>query len=402
MSNRGEPWRKFVQTFFLAEQPNGYFVLNDIFRFLKEETESDESEPEQATAEDDQVSTSAQQEATPPLSPMEPQPDAEIPAPEPVQTASPTPSAALTEEAPPASEAPVAEPHTNGHPETEQETPEVAPALDPVEKAPTPEPESAPAVESPAPAASPAPPPASSPAPSQPPQPAAPPQPAPAPAPAAPKTWANLAAANSKKWGSAVAQESRGTSEAPAASSSSPGSGTQTPVSHHGPGVRPQQQPREPHSLYIAATNVSNAQCFVKVRCRVAASMIRLSDTLQSVQENVTETALRSTLTTRFGPIKDLDLVRNKACAFLEFSSVDAARRAIVASLPPSQGGEGGIRIDAGDGQQVRITIETRKERGERPVSRPRGGAPVNGDMRGGGFRGRGGGPGRGRGIGTK
>ncbi|KAJ2927995.1 hypothetical protein H1R20_g9097, partial [Candolleomyces eurysporus] len=38
MSNRNEPWRKFVQTFFLAEQPNGYFVLNDIFRFLKEES----------------------------------------------------------------------------------------------------------------------------------------------------------------------------------------------------------------------------------------------------------------------------------------------------------------------------------------------------------------------------
>src|SRR6266576_2443199 len=43
MSNHAEPWRKFVQTFFLAEQPNGYFVLNDIFRFLKEETvEADE------------------------------------------------------------------------------------------------------------------------------------------------------------------------------------------------------------------------------------------------------------------------------------------------------------------------------------------------------------------------
>jgi RNA recognition motif. (a.k.a. RRM, RBD, or RNP domain) len=119
------------------------------------------------------------------------------------------------------------------------------------------------------------------------------------------------------------------------------------------------------------------------------------------VQENVTEVALRTTLTSRFGPIKDLEIVRNKACAFLEFSSVDAARRAIVASLPGSQGGEGGIRIDVGDGQQMRITVETRKERGERPVSRPRGGAPVNGDMRGGGFRGRGG-PGRGRGIGTK
>ena len=34
MSNKGEPWKKFVQTFFLAEQPNGYFVLNDIFRWV--------------------------------------------------------------------------------------------------------------------------------------------------------------------------------------------------------------------------------------------------------------------------------------------------------------------------------------------------------------------------------
>ena len=89
----------------------------------------------------------------------------------------------------------------------------------------------------------------------------------------------------------------------------------------------------------------------------------------------------------RFGPVKVLDLVRSKACAFLEFSDVDAARRAIVASLPTSKGGEGGIRIDVGDGQQVRITVETRKERVGRPVSRPRRGAPVKGDVRG-SFRG--------------
>lgn len=386
MSNRSEPWRKFVQTFFLAEQPNGYFVLNDIFRFLKD-PDSDGSEPEQTTTEAEQVSASPKQQAVPSLSPVRSQPvplAADIPAPEPVQTASPTPSAAPTEEAPPACEPPVAEPHTNGHAQTEQEAPE-APASAPVAKSPTPEPEPAPAVESPAPAASPAPPPAPSPAPPpQPPAPVPPSQPAPTPAPAVPKTWANLAATNPKKWGSAVAQESRGTSEVPAASSSSPGSGTQTPVSHHAPGARPQQQSREPHPMYVAATNVSNALCFVK-----------------SVQENVTEAALRNTLVSRFGPIKDLDLVRNKACAFLEFSNVDAARRAIVASLPASQGGEGGIRIDGGDGQQVRITVETRKERGERPVSRPRGGAPVNGDVRG-GFRGRGGGPGRGRGANAK
>ncbi|KAF8258780.1 hypothetical protein EI94DRAFT_1691174 [Lactarius quietus] len=396
MSNRGEPWRKFVQTFFLAEQTNGYFVLNDIFRFLKEETvEDEEGEPEQSATETEHVTASSVPEADSSLLPEPPQsapPTVDVQAPEPVQTASPTPSAAPVEEAAPAPESPVAEPHANGHAEAEHEVPEIlAPA--PREKSPTPEPEPLPAVESPASTASPAPPPPVSPAPSQPPAPVALPQPAQPPAPPAPKTWANLAATNSKKWGSAVAQESRGTSEAPAASSSSPGSGTQTPVIHHGPGARPQQQQqqREPHPAYIAATSVSNPQCFVK-----------------SVQENVTEVALRSTLTSRFGPIKDLDIVRSKACAFLEFTTVDAARRAIVASLPPTQGGEGGIRVDTGEGQPMRIMVETRKERGERPVSRPRGGPPVNGDMRGGGggggFRGRGGGQGRGggRGIGTK
>lgn len=44
MSNRGEGWKKFAQTFFLAEQPNGYFILNDIFRFIKEESEEEEQE----------------------------------------------------------------------------------------------------------------------------------------------------------------------------------------------------------------------------------------------------------------------------------------------------------------------------------------------------------------------
>ena len=117
------------------------------------------------------------------------------------------------------------------------------------------------------------------------------------------------------------------------------------------------------------------------------------------MQENVSEGALRQTLVSRFGVIKDLEIVRSKACAFLEFNNIDSARRGNVASLPTSQGGEGGIRIDVGEGQHARITVETRKERGERPVSRPRGGPPVNGDARGGFRGGRGGGPGRGRGT---
>ena len=49
MSNKAAPHRKFVQTFVLAEQPNGYFVLNDIFRYIAEEEDEeieDHADPE--------------------------------------------------------------------------------------------------------------------------------------------------------------------------------------------------------------------------------------------------------------------------------------------------------------------------------------------------------------------
>lgn len=46
MSNKGLPHRKFVQTFILAEQPNGYYVLNDIFRYISGDDEEDEAETE--------------------------------------------------------------------------------------------------------------------------------------------------------------------------------------------------------------------------------------------------------------------------------------------------------------------------------------------------------------------
>ena len=43
MSLRAANPKKFTQTFFLAQQPNGYFVLNDVLRFLKEEEEEEAS-----------------------------------------------------------------------------------------------------------------------------------------------------------------------------------------------------------------------------------------------------------------------------------------------------------------------------------------------------------------------
>ena len=43
MSNKAEPHRKFVQTFVLAEQPSGYYVLNDVFRYIVLEEEEFEN-----------------------------------------------------------------------------------------------------------------------------------------------------------------------------------------------------------------------------------------------------------------------------------------------------------------------------------------------------------------------
>ncbi|KNZ72447.1 Putative G3BP-like protein [Termitomyces sp. J132] len=136
-----------------------------------------------------------------------------------------------------------------------------------------------------------------------------------------------------------------------------------------------QQQPQQQHHHHhqhggstptygpIAAASITTAHCFVK-----------------GIIDPITQPLLTSTLAARFGPLKEIEIVRSKACAFIEFQSIESARRAI--SQSP-------FWIDVGaDGPQLRISVETKKERGERPPSRPRGGAPVNG----------GAGPGEGRG----
>lgn len=258
MSNQGEPWKKFVQTFFLAEQPNGYFVLNDIFRFLKEETvedePSDDTEPPVQDAPVDQEPSSAPV-VTFVTPSAEPEPEV-VPEPTPVTAPTPAPAPEAEEPAPAVSE-PAAEQHPNGHAET---TP--APEPEPTRAEP-----SAPSVAevsvapSPLPA-SPAPPAETSTlAPAQPSAPAPAPTAAAATAPAAPapqpvrKTWANLAATGSNKWGTAVTQEVKGISEAPA---------SPAPSTPHSPAPHARSQ-NQPHPAFVAANNASTAQCFVKV-----------------------------------------------------------------------------------------------------------------------------------------
>ncbi|KAG8691507.1 hypothetical protein FRC11_002403 [Ceratobasidium sp. 423] len=424
MSNAGEAWRKFAQTFFLAEQPNGYFVLNDIFRYLKEESSGDddaeedvkeEAEVNEEEAAPEPAATTTQLHDVPEHPPAQPEPEpiVSLPPPAPQETPAPEPAPEV-----PAVNGTHAEEKT---PEPAKETtqlpspspePEPEPAEEPTPADSTPArgltPAPAPAPVS-APAASPAPPaekpqaPASTP--SAPPAPAQPAQPA---APSAPKTWANLAATNSSKWGQ-VSADARGVS-APAAKPTTP-----TPKPAPAAPARKEEAPIDTSNLSPqaqAALAVNTAQCFIKVKYSpsLAKTAININipdcqlndwvrdngpgNQAQSSAESVSPAALKEALTARFGAIKELEVVRAKACAFLEFISVESARRAILASLPVNQGGEGGIRIgeDTPNERAPRITVEMRKERGDRPMS---GGRPRTGGQERGSFRGRGG---RGRG----
>lgn len=71
-SNKSAEPKKFVQTFVLAQQPSGYFVLNDILRYIDEEEEEESTEPADAPA--------AEQEAAAPAAPAvaEPEPVKEV------------------------------------------------------------------------------------------------------------------------------------------------------------------------------------------------------------------------------------------------------------------------------------------------------------------------------------
>jgi hypothetical protein len=120
-SNKSAELKKFVQTFVLAQQPSGYFVLNDIFRYIKDEPE-------------DEILNSAEPEETPLSEDVE------------------MPKAPTEEEAPPALDADVvdkkleetieepaaAEPTTNGASEPAAEAEEVpTPAAEEVKETPS-------------------------------------------------------------------------------------------------------------------------------------------------------------------------------------------------------------------------------------------------------------------------
>lgn len=270
MSNANGPWRKFAQTFFLAGQHNGYFVLNDICRYIKEEgdegteafvpprAESSTAEvpasalPPAASVEsvlfDESHSSKRASHAQPPQPAQPAEPAESETRPEdsftfhsdvlaPAAALNGTAFAAsetrpdleaevpaLTEtthvaEQENASQAAVATPAENAAPEIETLVPVEEEAVEPAPTAAatappaqaTPAPvESAPAETAPEPAG----PQSTAPSAAAPSRTAgAPSAAAPPSAPAAPKSWASLAAAGSNKWGK-VTSETKGVSAA--------------------------------------------------------------------------------------------------------------------------------------------------------------------------------------------
>lgn len=402
LSNRGGRWRKFVQTFFLAEQRAGFFVLNDVRRFIKDGEDEEEEEEEPVKVEESLINPAAPlsiesmvlelkaSNGGPPVEVVDhaiamvsppaeveevEQVEKEIIA-EPVVVAEPEPVVAeetVVVEVEPvvvpspvfAAAAPVIDSTpieiiASPSPSIPADLPPIVAEV-PVPTSPVPasvarpitpvntEP-AQPDVVTPVASSSKLPEISSSPAVviaepiSSPP--AAPIEvvsalasPPSAPAASGLKSWAALAAANSVKWGSKAVNSKGVLSAAPPPIAAAPSASTASP--------------RNPYAPAVQAVTISS--CFIK-----------------GVVETISEVALRQTLVARFGPAKEFGVIRNKACGFIEFEKLDSARRAIQTSLRMGDGGEGGILIPRSDGGNDLVHVLTRKPQVDnRPVIAP-------------------------------
>ncbi|KAF9363635.1 hypothetical protein BGX34_003677 [Mortierella sp. NVP85] len=327
MSNQGGPSQRFVQTFFLAEQPNGYYVLNDIFRYLKDYNDEVEAEAEHDPAEDVEALAVVPPEPAAPVEEVVPVVEAEIPVeevtivpvpvevPEPVQ---PTEAPAAEEEktvpetkevveekkAPVEEKKPAEKKYENkrhdkksksdrkeskkdDNKEAKEAKKEAAKHAEPAEK---PKSEPVDTVETTFVNDTPA-------APIE--TPSAPVAPA---EPAKPKTWANMAASNSAGWG-AHAAPVKGASInvlVPSPTPSPKPQASQANVSR----TRPQSHGQRPNGREDVLG------IFVK-----------------NVTERMTLEHLREAFG-KFGTVKNVEFTR-KNCAYVDFETVDAVQAAL-------------------------------------------------------------------------
>ncbi|KAB8199321.1 hypothetical protein BDV34DRAFT_231332 [Aspergillus parasiticus] len=356
ISNKSEPSRKFIQTFVLAEQPNGYYVLNDIFRYLVDEEDIVNEEPTPAA-------TAASAASAEPAEPA-------------VEPAADEPTQAETESAPTAESqvadevtvAKVDEKLEQAEEKADEEQPE-EPATqangteaqrsedvqEPValaeseasktEKPATPEPTPASTTqkENVAPAKEPA-----------------------VPARAVPKTWANIA---SKSGATAPVVPAIPVAPAKPAPASSSAQSVPAPVAAAAtPTLATDSTPSQPPSNDGSGWQTAGHD-HKKTQPRASDDQ-NVMAYIKNVTDKVDATLLKQTLS-RFGKLKHFDVSRQKNCAFVEFAD-PAGYAAAVAANPHQIGTE-------------QISVEERRSR-----TSAYGGNANYGAGRGGSGRGRG------------
>lgn len=313
ISNNSEPSRKFVQTFVLAEQPNGYYVLNDIFRYMAEDLE-EETEP------------------TPAPTAVAPEAVAEVPSEE-AQVTNDVAASKVDEKLEEAEANGQAEevkevaPQTNGTPAEEQApTPAPAPAV-PVElvndeKPATPEPSPAPEKEEI-------------------------PEKETAPTPAAPKTWANIATTSFAAKAAAAAKASAAQAAPAAPKTAAPATQPTSAAQPAAASAAPAEAARSPETPSTDAGWQTAGHDHKKSQPRAGEETVLAY--IKNVNDKVDASLLKQTLA-RFGKLKYFDVSRPKNCAFVEFNE-PAGYAAAVAANPHQIGSE-------------QILVEERRPRG--------------------------------------
>ncbi|KAL9075916.1 MAG: hypothetical protein Q9161_001310 [Pseudevernia consocians] len=337
ISNKAAAHRKFVQTFVLAEQPKGYFVLNDIFRYILEDEEEE--------MEDGEV---ASEEAAPTLDPepepehdaeqvdkkleeeiLKPNPDRDVPNDAtPANPYTPSEVVEVAEDAPAAAvkgsdedPAEILEQAANTASVTAEDESQAEKPRDPD---PTP-------VASPPRSAKVAPVDSISSA-----APAAPPKPA------APKTWANLVAANRVAPPAVPNGASSNNSSAiplatqPKATPSSTNQSVTPPASANEDAPAKTQQNGNA-GWQMAGSDNSKKQGRQHSQS-VPGSQENVLGYVKNVTDKVDASILKTTLA-QYGKLVYFDVSRPKNCAFVEFADA-AAYNAAVAANPHSIGGE--------------------------------------------------------------
>ncbi|KAK2679935.1 RNA recognition motif domain [Fusarium oxysporum f. sp. vasinfectum] len=330
--NNNKAPKKFVQTFVLAQQPSGYFVLNDILRYI-----DDESDDESAAASEEAAEEPAAPATEEPAAAVEPEATQsveetkeEAPALDPEVVDQKLEEVSTSKESVTLNGSTPEEVDEAKAPETKPEVPaetadEAAKELaeedvkEPEKpKDPSPTPVSKPVAAPPA----------------APEKPAAPPK---------PMTWASRAAAALPK---PVVPLPKTTTPPDAAGWQTAGSDS--------------KRQNRPQSVSGPPADKESTTAYVKF-----------------VTDKVQDADLRNALTA-FGELKSLDIIRQKNCAFVEFKTPEASKAAVAAN-PHTINGE-------------TIVIESRRNK---PGAHNAGGrGPVSGRGRGGAEGGRSGGQG--------